>query len=548
MNISSQNTPKKRKLTFNDEKCCFCLKRFDGNKTVLDSKKVDSLLSVCKNRNDEVGVNIVTYENQIRSKEIKVCYHKACRAKYVHPFYNQLQDKSSLEPIETASKVTRSKLKDPNFDWKQNCFICGKKCSEKHRSKWSRVEGSVNENSKSFSNLLEIATLKGDSVLHARLLSSKGDLVAVEARYHRRKGCLPRYISERNKEECSVFSDKSKLTQVCRHLKNDLQNSIDGEKNVYELSYLKSRVFELSVAHDIDIGRNLKAKQLKKVLRQVWPGITFIPREGLTDLVCSNSITIEEALSKSVDLEKSFHDVTEKDECESSLCDIFFESNEMSIIHQAAVILRNRILKTEGLCNEYFSSAEISLQEQKTFVDPLLLQFVGWLSCESKLNEGIVNHEYDNEKKLVSICSDITTLVKSVVTPKHLALSIYLHHTYGSKKLIEDLNSHGYTLSYHEVRHFLTSAARYMSSIQEQTPSGAIIPAHLSVDSSQESDRLLVAAADNWDHNENTLSGKHSTHAMTSILVVQSSMKSQTATRIPRVKERSIDSSTLSGI
>jgi hypothetical protein len=56
-------------------------------------KKVDSLLSVCKNRNDEVAVNIITYENQIRSEEIKMCYYTACRAQYSHPFYNQLQDK-----------------------------------------------------------------------------------------------------------------------------------------------------------------------------------------------------------------------------------------------------------------------------------------------------------------------------------------------------------------------------------------------------------------------------------------------------------------------
>jgi hypothetical protein len=52
-------------------------------------------------------------------------------------------------------------------------FYLWEKCSEKHRSKWPRVEGSVKEDSKVFSNLLEIATLKGDSVLNARLLKIK---------------------------------------------------------------------------------------------------------------------------------------------------------------------------------------------------------------------------------------------------------------------------------------------------------------------------------------------------------------------------------------
>ena len=58
-------------------------------------------------------------------------------------------------------------------------------------------------------------------------------------------------------------------------------------------------------------------------------------------------------------------------------------------------------------------------------------------------------------------------------------------------------------------------------------------------------DDLIVAAADNWDHNEATLSGKHSTHAMTSILVTE--CKDVTSDRIPRVPERSFDISKLPG-
>ena len=58
---------------------------------------------------------------------------------------------------------------------------------------------------------------------------------------------------------------------------------------------------------------------------------------------------------------------------------------------------------------------------------------------------------------------------------------------------------------------------------------------------------LIIAAADNWDHNENTLSGKRSTHAMTSILVQSNKDSPEFATRIPRVQDRSIDPSSLPG-
>ena len=200
----------------------------------------------------------------------------------------------------------------------------------------------------------------------------------------------------------------------------------------------------------------------------------FIPREGLTDLVCSNVMKVEDALSKYFQLEKSFQEVSEQEVCKSALCDSFIdsESADASILHQAADILRNRISKTEGLQQEYFSPDELSLEAQCDFLDPLLLRFINWLSCKTKLKEGIDTNESIIDKKTVAICSDITALVKNIITPKHLGLTVYLHHSYGSKKLIEDLHSHGYTLSYSEVRHFLTSAALHMTEVQQQTASG----------------------------------------------------------------------------
>ncbi|WAQ97425.1 hypothetical protein MAR_030115, partial [Mya arenaria] len=138
------------------------------------------------------------------------------------------------------------------------------------------------------------------------------------------------------------------------------------------------------------------------------------------------------------------------------------------------------------------------------------------------------------EQTIISISSDITTLVQpSVITPKHLGLTVYLHYTFGGKKLIEDLNVHGYTLPYTEVRHFLTSAALHTISSQQKTPS---VPCSMLMEDGHSRPRndLIIAAADNWDHNENTLSGKHSTHAMTSILVHTTPSITLSADRIKR--------------
>ncbi|KAH3790889.1 hypothetical protein DPMN_169097 [Dreissena polymorpha] len=57
----------------------------------------------------------------------------------------------------------------------------------------------------------------------------------------------------------------------------------------------------------------------------------------------------------------------------------------------------------------------------------------------------------------------------------------------------------GYSISYPELRRFLTSAAEHGMNSQRVTPSGGIVP-------SNTAHRSQVA--DNWDHNERTPSNK----------------------------------------
>ena len=105
------------------------------------------------------------------------------------------------------------------------------------------------------------------------------------------------------------------------------------------------------------------------------------------------------------------------------------------------------MLKTKKLENEYFAPEEVTFAAQKAFLDPMLLRFVMWLSCNKKLIEGADIHDSDLDPKTLAITSDITTLIAPIITPKLLGLTVYLHHTFGSKKLIEDLNTLGYTMS-----------------------------------------------------------------------------------------------------
>lgn len=108
---------KKRKLAFSSNSCCFCKKNFKDNRTTLNPNTFDSILTVCKGRNDELSVNITSYENEIRNNEVSVYYHKACRSKFMHPFYSDTDSIPVKKPenVTIETKFTRSQKVD-TFD------------------------------------------------------------------------------------------------------------------------------------------------------------------------------------------------------------------------------------------------------------------------------------------------------------------------------------------------------------------------------------------------------------------------------------------------
>ena len=463
---------KRRKITtFSEDTCCFCKKTFNHNKVILDPSKCDFLFAGCKDKSTDIALKLVANEDSIRNGEIRVVYHKACRSKFLHPFYkteNVVVNKTNEQHAD-SNKLTRSQLKCAKFNWKDNCFICGEKCSIKHRGKWSKIEGSIDETSRLYLKLLNMSSQNGNDVLHSRLLSSHGDLVAVEARYHRKKGCLAKYLSS-NPEmtEPSSSRCKSDLDKACEHLKMDLFDAVEKQNSVYDLSKIKDLILDIAKLKQLNVDQDkLNGKQIKRVLKRVWPDLMHISRKGpCSDLICSKSLQVKDALCKFVQLQKNLEAVSEQNELESSLIDSFenSEENELSILHNAASILRNRILKKIAYeKSEYFASEEMTIDSQTKFLDTHIKMFVRWLSGHS---EETCYQDISLTKQELSLCSDITYLVNPMTTPKHLGLSIYLHHSFGSKKLIEDLHSHGYILSY---------SAVHMASIQNRTKSGIII-------------------------------------------------------------------------
>ena len=97
------------------------------------------------------------------------------------------------------------------------------------------------------------------------------------------------------------------------------------------------------------------------------------------------------------------------------------------------------------------------------------------------------------------------TRPRVLIAPLQVGLAIQMHHHFGSKFLIDSLNSHGFCSLYSEVKKFEVSAA----DAQDKEVPG-FTPG-----------QFVQFIADNVDHNVRTLDGANTFHGM-SIIAVRS--------------------------
>jgi hypothetical protein len=90
-----------------------------------------------------------------------------------------------------------------------------------------------------------------------------------------------------------------------------------------------------------------------------------------------------------------------------------------------------------------------------------LLKLICWLIDEKAYKAAYEPYTVpiDKIRKILGITESIVSLSKHTFTLFHLGLAVQLHHEFGSRGLVDNLNSHGFCASYSEVRRFLTSVA-----------------------------------------------------------------------------------------
>ncbi|KAH3727396.1 hypothetical protein DPMN_053330 [Dreissena polymorpha] len=177
------------------------------------------------------------------------------------------------------------------------------------------------------------------------------------------------------------------------------------------------------------------------------------------------------------------------------------DDSDEAVVHKAMGFLRRRIIENNPKLDDFFyAPEEIKLSDQKQFVGPLLYKAV-WM---------------------------------------------HLNNEFGSRHLIEDMYSLVYSISYPDLRLFLTSAAQQNIASHKITDSGGIVPDNILP--RDQRGKLVVAVADNWNLNERTVDGKRTTHAMTSMLVSSAPAESTRIPRLPKATSRMFDSQSLPGL
>ena len=245
------------------------------------------------------------------------------------------------------------------------------------------------------SKVLAASEERLDEKVKLRMLSYP-DLFAFDAKYHR--NCYSHYISERNikaaGKKARSESDFSVYDTALKTLTTELSNSIfSSRKTVMLLTDLNARCIQ--ILENLGVSEpNYASWKLKQKLKAYYGDkLSFIERPGLTDFVCSSSVTVGDALKKASELQNEIEENDQpmlEDDCVNRV-----EDNEKLVLHRAAGILRECMTSIKGMSDEYVGSDGVKIQTCREFVPDKLYDFVSW--CTSAKNYENVVSRSDNK-------------------------------------------------------------------------------------------------------------------------------------------------------
>lgn len=256
--------------------CIICREPGSPQESLATVKKgLDKVLEYGRIVNDEVTSRMVL-ESQSTGRSIYI--HRLCQKN----IYNVMKRKSSgpLPPKIKIPRVATTRSEMPRFDWKTDCFICGKQCHKSDRPDridWHQVQVLEMRNTK-----LDICLTRNDDLASdvQRRLFAANDLVAFEARYHMK-------CRENFKKFSPQLTPGRPLNQEKETHFDRLCEWLESEVEVYSLAEIHTKKTELSQnSEDVYSKKWLKTK-LKK---RYGDHVRFVESEGKSSMVCLENI------------------------------------------------------------------------------------------------------------------------------------------------------------------------------------------------------------------------------------------------------------------
>lgn len=296
--------------------CALCLKKLEhkGRQGHFVRNPIaeglQTLFAALEIRKDEAFHRLVPFKDDIFAGRMNIAFHKSCRAtytsksnllQYMGPGGEDNRDETSTKTVSLgASQAGTPRLcRDDLFNIRRDCFICSK--SHKRGEKLTQIATGKGEDTRL--KVLAAASSRDDNVVNMRM-TAHPDLFAYDAKYHR--SCYAAYISERNvtaaKRKSKDSTDPSNDPEFLEITKEIQENVLSGSKYVTTLAQVKSDYIEK--LSQMGIQKEVYSWKLKDKLKNHFGDrLAFIEQRGQSDLVCSSTITVGDALKKAAELQ-----------------------------------------------------------------------------------------------------------------------------------------------------------------------------------------------------------------------------------------------------
>ena len=358
------------------------------------------------------------------------------------------------------------------------------------------------------------ATLKNDESI---LLHIRGkDCVAIEARYH--KNCYQRYtkcVSNKSRDSGPTLYDRA-FEEFCTRI---IEQRIIKNKEILFLSYLlKTFISCVQEIEHIDVP--YQAARLKTRIGMRYPQIIFHTSKTMNKgtLVYADNVIPGEVADDLMEIHNNTQDDDDEFNADDPLSDITQTSSQVNgcsfqDFFPVAMEIKKLLQESKGIDADWPpDSHDLTLQFARKSIPVKLYNFLAWTMgfSDQPLREEKVQISGNEQTKLVSIAQDLIYAESKgrKFTHKSLALGMIVRQITGSVRLLRILHGLGHTASVATVYKHDTALAIASSRGQD-----IIIPRNINPG------MFATVVWDNNDFNEETVSGKGTTHVANGIML-----------------------------